>query len=226
MNTQHPDDRPDGPAVPQSGAPAFLWVLVGAMAALEAVFALAEAGVIGSSNLRWTAFSLGAFWQPLLSGTVMPIYPGQPVAMFLTYAFLHGGLMHLAFNGVILLSLGKAVAAKIGTVRTLFLLALASVAGGAGFGMLSTGTAPMVGASGAVFGLIGLWQCWDYTLRRWSGLPVRPVLGAIAGLAVANVVLFVFLSGGLAWEAHLGGWLAGWVSGHGYARLRQGTPAT
>ena len=50
MNTQHPDDRPDGPAVPQSGAPAFLWVLVGAMAALEAVFALAEAGVIGKPD--------------------------------------------------------------------------------------------------------------------------------------------------------------------------------
>lgn len=225
MSTPTPDDRPDGPLASQSGAPAFLWVLVGVMAALEAAFALADAGVIGSPNLRWTAFSLGAFWQPLLSGTVMPIYPGQPLAMFLTYAFLHGGLMHLAFNGVILLSLGKAVAAKIGAARTLFLLALAAVAGGAAFGMLSTGTAPMVGASGAVFGLIGLWQRWDYTLRRWSGSSVRPVLGAIAGLAVANVVLFVFLSGGLAWEAHLGGWIAGWVSGYGYARLRGGRPA-
>ncbi len=209
----------------QSGAPAFLWVLVGVMAALEAAFALAGAGVIGSPDLRWTAFRLGAFWQPILSGSVQPLYPGQPVVMFLTYAFLHGGLMHLAFNGVILLSLGKAVAARIGAARTLVLLALAAVAGGAAFGALSSGMAPMVGASGAVFGLIGLWQCWDYTLRRWSGLPVRPVLGAIAGLAVANVVLFVFLSGGLAWEAHLGGWVAGWVSGHGYARLRGGRPA-
>ncbi|NHQ73550.1 rhomboid family intramembrane serine protease [Roseovarius gahaiensis] len=225
MNTSQPDDRPDGPLAPQSGAPAFLWVLVGVMAALEGAFALAGAGVIGSPDMRWAAFRLGAFWQPIFSGEVPPLYPGQPVAMFLTYAFLHGGLMHLAFNGVVLLSLGKAVAARIGAARTLFLLALAAVAGGAGFGMLSSGTAPMVGASGAVFGLIGLWQCWDYTLRRWSGAPVRPVLGAIAGLAVANVVLFVFLSGGLAWEAHLGGWLAGWVSGYGYARSRRGTPA-
>ncbi len=220
MSTPHPGQRPLRPAAPQSGAPRFLWVLVGIMAGIEAVLGLSGAGYLGPPDLRWTAFRFGAFWVPILDGQVMPLYPGQGVAMFLTYAFLHGGLAHLALNGVVLLSLGKFVAERIGPARTLWLLLLAAVAGGAGFGFLSSGGAPMVGASGAVFGLIGLWQCWDYRARRRAGLPVRPVLGAIVALAVANVVLFVFLYGGLAWEAHLGGWLAGWVSGFGFARPR------
>jgi len=115
----------------------------------------------------------------------------------------------MALNGVILLALGKFVASRIGAARTLLLLFLAAVGGGLGFALLSASNAPMIGASGAVFGLIGLWQAWDYRMRRSAGLPVRPVLVAILGLAVANVVFFVMLGGGLAWEAHLGGWLVG-----------------
>ena len=220
MTTQNPGYRPSGPPASQPGAPGFLWALVGLMAMIEAILGLSGAGYLGSTDLRWTVFQYGAFWQPLLSGQFAPLYPGQTVAMFLTYAFLHGGLAHLALNGVVLLALGKFVAARIGAARTLLLLFLAAVSGGVGFGLLSTGGVPMVGASGAVFGLIGLWQCWDYRMRKRAGLTVRPVLGAIAALAVANIVLFVILSGGLAWEAHLGGWLAGWLSGFGFARLR------
>ncbi|HMB13931.1 MAG TPA: rhomboid family intramembrane serine protease, partial [Roseovarius sp.] len=85
------------------------------------------------------------------------------------------------------------------------------VGGGLAFGVLSQSTGPMIGASGAVFGLIGLWQGWDYRMRKHAGLPLRPVITGILGLAAANLVLFVILNGGLAWETHLGGWLVGWV---------------
>ncbi|MCA1776336.1 MAG: rhomboid family intramembrane serine protease [Loktanella sp.] len=64
-----------------------------------------------------------------------------------------------------------------------------------------------------MFGLVGLWQAMDYRMRRRSGLPVQPVVMAILGLAVANIAIFFLLSGGLAWEAHLGGWIAGWLAG-------------
>lgn len=200
---------------PQAGAPGFLWGLVGLMAAIEAVVGLSEAGIIGASNWRWPAFAIGAFWQPIFSGGMEPLYPGQTLLMFVTHAFLHGGFMHMALNGVILLALGKFVAGRIGAARTLLLLFLAAGGGGLAFGLLSASNAPMIGASGAVFGLIGLWQAWDYRMRRSASLPVRPVLVAILGLAVANVVFFVMLGGGLAWEAHLGGWLIGFfLAGH------------
>jgi len=71
---------------------------------------------------------------------------------------------------------------------------------------------------GAVFGLIGLWQAMDYRMRRRARLPLQRILMAILGLIVANIALFAILSGGLAWQAHLGGWIAGWLSGQSFAR--------
>ena len=200
------------------GAPGYLWALVGVLAAIEAVLAMSDAGLILPAGLRWSAFALGAFWQPLWSGQIAPIYPGQTVVMFLSYAFLHGGLAHLALNSVVLLALGKLATVRIGMTRTLAVLALSAVGGALVFGLLSTGGVPMIGASGAVFGLLGLWQAWDYRMRKRMGQPLKPVLTTILALIVANVVFFVILGGGLAWEAHLGGWLVGWIAGQSFAR--------
>ncbi len=188
------------------------------MAAIELVLSLSDAGIVGQASWRWAAIALGAFWQPLLSGDLPPVFPGQPLTMFITYAFLHGGLLHLALNGVVLLSLGKFCSLRIGAVRTLLVLALSAIGGALCFGLIGASDGPMIGASGAVFGLLGLWQSWDFALRRHAGLPVQPVLVAILGLAAANVVFFVILNGGLAWEAHLGGWLVGWFSGRTVAK--------
>ncbi|SHM69002.1 Rhomboid family protein [Roseovarius litoreus] len=213
--THQPPRRAPGMA---PGAPGYLWGLVGVMAVIEALLGLSDAGYLLPEGLRWSAFALGAFWQPLLSGQVAPIYPGQTVVMFISYAFLHGGLAHLALNSVVLLALGKLATVRIGMKRTLAVLALSAVGGALAFGLLSTGGVPMIGASGAVFGLLGLWQAWDYRMRKRMGQPLKPVLTTILALIVANVVFFVILSGGLAWEAHLGGWLVGWIAGQSFAR--------
>jgi len=211
MKLTSPSDRQPSYPAPQTGAPGFLWCLVGIMAAIELILSLSSLSIFGSQNLRWPAFVFGAFWQPVLSGAAPPVYPGQTVMMFITYAFLHGGVTHLAMNSVVLLSLGKFVSSHIGAARTLLVLFLSAVGGAACFGLLSSSVAPMIGASGAVFGLIGLWQAEDYRMRRRSKLPLQPIVMAILGLVVANVVLFIIFSGGLAWEAHLGGWIAGWL---------------
>jgi membrane associated rhomboid family serine protease len=203
---------------PPTGAPMFLWVIVGVMASIELVLSLSSSGIVGTDNLRWPAFMLGAFWQPVLSGVLQPIYPGQTVLMFITHAFLHGGFMHLAMNSVILLSLGKFISIHIGAAKTVLVLFLSAVGGAAFYGLISSSSAPMIGASGAVFGLIGLWQAMDYRMRRRSKLPVQPVVMTFLGLVVSNILIFVLLSGGLAWEAHLGGWIIGWISGQSFVR--------
>ncbi len=161
--------------VPQTGAPRFLWWLVGIMTVIELILSLSDAGVLGEQDLRRTAFYLGAFWQPILAGTVPPIYPGQSALMFISHAFLHGGFAHLAMNSVVLLSLGKFVSAEIGAFKTLLILFLSAVAGAACFGLLSSSPAPMIGASAGVFGLIGLWQAMDFRMRRRAGLPLQPI---------------------------------------------------
>ncbi len=212
MTNRLPPDNHGQSQAQGAGAPAFLLILVGVMAVIEFALNLSEAGYLGSFNWRRQAFAVGAFWQPIFAGAMTPLYPGQKLFMLVTYAFLHGGILHLAINSVILLSLGKFAASRIGAARTLLLLFLSAVGGGLAFGLLSHSSGPMIGASGAVFGLLGLWQAWDYRMRKDAGLPVRPVITGILGLAAANLVFFVILSGGLAWEAHLGGWLVGWFS--------------
>ncbi|RKT27708.1 membrane associated rhomboid family serine protease [Roseovarius halotolerans] len=218
MKFTSPRNRRFARAAPQTGAPGFLWWLVGILTVIELVLSLSDSGVFGAQSLRWPTFALGAFWQPVIAGTVPAVYPGQAAVMFISHAFLHGGLAHLALNSVVLLSLGKFVSTHVGAARTLLVLLLSAVAGAACFGLLSSSSAPMIGASGAVFGLIGLWQAMDYRMRRRARLPLQPILMAILGLIVANIALFVILSGGLAWQAHLGGWIAGWLSGQSFAR--------
>ncbi|WP_138934256.1 rhomboid family intramembrane serine protease [Roseovarius arcticus] len=218
MKFTSPRDRRSTRTMPQAGAPGFLWCLVGVMTVIELILSLSDWGVFGEQNLRWTAFSFGAFWQPVFAGTVPPIYPGQTALMFISHAFLHAGFAHLAMNSVVLLSLGKFISDQIGAARTLLILFLSAVAGAACFGLLSASPAPMIGSSGAVFGLIGLWQAMDFRMRRRAGLPLQPTLTAILGLIAANIALFVILSGGLAWQAHLGGWIVGWLSGQSFAR--------
>jgi membrane associated rhomboid family serine protease len=71
----------------------------------------------------------------------------------------------------------------------------------------------MVGASGAVFAFLGLWIVWDWRRHLAAGAPVGPVARRVVVLALLNVLLYVGLGGMLAWEAHLGGFLAGLAAG-------------
>lgn len=200
------------------GAPAFLWWIVAVIALVEFTLSAADAGVVGTPEWRWIAFTYGAFWQPLFANDVAPIFSGQIVTMFITYAFLHGSIVHLLMNSVVLLALGKAVAGRVGARKTILILFFSAIGGAAAFGIISTSSAPMIGASGAVFGLLGVWQAWDYYMRQQSNLPVTPVLSSVLALAVANVLLSFVMSGGLAWEAHLGGWLIGVGAASTFAR--------
>ncbi|MDD7969770.1 rhomboid family intramembrane serine protease [Roseinatronobacter sp. HJB301] len=161
-----------------------------------------------ASQWRMTAIAYGAFWNGLLQGWE-PLYLFQREAMFASYAFLHGGLMHLLGNMVAVLALGGIVVARIGQKGFLLLYAISAFGGAAGFALLSGSETPMVGASGAVFGLIGAWKFWEWQARQHFGSPMRPLWSSLIGLVILNIVLWVLLSGLLAWEAHLGGFLAG-----------------
>ncbi|AXI46937.1 rhomboid family intramembrane serine protease [Sulfitobacter sp. SK012] len=221
MATDKRDQFHRHPKKVEPGAPGFLWVLIGVMAVIELPLTLSDAGWIGSNSWRINVFLYGAFWQLLLDGGLAPLYASQKVLMFLTHAFLHGSIAHFVMNSVVLLALGKGVAAYLGVGKTILLLALSAITGAAAFGLLSAASGPMIGASGAVFGLLGLWQAWDFRQRRQLNQSVRPVLSGIMGLLLVNLVLFVVLSGTLAWEAHLGGWIVGWTAAWTFASQRK-----
>jgi membrane associated rhomboid family serine protease len=176
----------------------------------EIVLFGADQGWWASQSLRTTAYRLGAFWRPLLLEAT-PIYPGQPVFMFGTYAFLHGGAIHMIVNMIALASFGTAIVNRIGQKRFLVAYAVSALGGAVGFGLMSASNAPMVGASCALFGLLGVWVCWDYLDRRHFGDPLWVTLRAVVFLIVYNLVFWLILAGNLAWETHFGGFVAGWL---------------
>jgi membrane associated rhomboid family serine protease len=188
-----------------------LVVLIVLCCLVEAGLQLADHGVIGPPRLRSVAYEYGGFWPGLL-GSWLPNYPSQPYVMFLTYGFLHGGLMHLGVNMITLWSLGRGVLDRVG-VRGFALLYIAALVGGAaGFAFLTSTLAPMVGASGALFGLAGGLLAWGYIDRFTLREALWPVARAVGLLLALNAVMWWALDGQLAWETHLGGFVSGWFA--------------
>ncbi|GGC01305.1 rhomboid family intramembrane serine protease [Cellulomonas carbonis] len=137
---------------------------------------------------------------------------------FLTAAFLHstgrGLLLHIGFNMYALWIFGPGLEQMLGRWRFLALYLVAAVGGSVAFTLLATPgigtswTAGVVGASGAVFGLFGAM----FVLLRRLGRDVR---GMVALLLVNAALPFVV--GGIAWEAHLGGFVVGLGLGAAFA---------
>lgn len=206
--------------------PRGLLILVGVIAVIECVLSAADAGLLGDVSLRLQVLRFGAFWPPLLRGAE-PLFAAQPATMFVTHALLHGSFLHMAMNMTILLALGRFTADRYGDRVVLPVFLVGAVAGGAAYGLLATARVPMVGASGADFAFLGIWSVWDLRRHRDAGLATTPVWTRVAALVGLNVVMYFALGGMLAWEAHLGGFLAGLVMGwllENRARARRWPP--
>ena len=190
------------------------WVLLGLIAVccvVEGALQLGDRGFIDMVRLRSVAYEYGGFWVGLLRSWE-PNYSSQPYLMFLTYGFLHGGFLHLAVNMITLWSLGLAVLGRVGSRGFLLLYTASLMGGAAGFALLASTLAPMVGASGALFGLAGGLLAWGYLDRFTLRQALWPVVRAAGLLLILNVVMWWALDGQLAWETHLGGFITGWVA--------------
>ena len=168
--------RPAPPANALSGI--VLWGLILLPVVIETLLQAADFGLGGSPLWRGFAYQNGAFWAGLLHDW-RPNYPGQPLAMFLSYAVLHDGAGHLAGNMLTLWLLGRRLLQKIGTRNFLSLYLISAIGGGAGFGLLSQSPHPMVGASGALFGLAGAAIWLEATERHRLGITLWPRSNAV-----------------------------------------------
>lgn len=177
---------------------------------VESVLQLGDLGLFGVPRFRAFIYENFGFWAGLLENW-RPNYAFQPALMFLTYGFLHAGLLHLALNMVTLFSLGGPVLDRVGGKGFVLLYAASLLGGAAGFALLSDTVRPMVGASGALFGLAGALLAWDYVDRFTLQERLWPVARAVFLLAALNMALYFAMDRLLAWEAHLGGFAAGWV---------------
>jgi membrane associated rhomboid family serine protease len=201
----------DGPYRRFWRIPPAVLVIVFVCVAIEAVLQAADLGLIDVPRLRQTAYEFGGFWPGLLRDW-LPNFPAQPYLMFITYAFLHGGAVHLVVNMITLVSLGGAVVGRVGQKGFVLLYVASMLGGAAGFGLLADTLRPMVGASGALFGLAGGLVAWDYVDRFTVQEALWPVARAVLLLVGLNIVLWWAMDGQLAWETHLGGFVVGWVA--------------
>ena len=184
--------------------------MIAVYAAIELILFLGDLGLTGHPRFRAWVYEHGGFWPGLLDDWT-PNYPLQPAAMFLTYGFLHSGWLHFVLNMITLASVGPLVLARVGTLRFLAIYALSILGGAVGYALLSDGIRPMVGASGALFGLAGAFLAWEYIDRFSLRGKLWPVIRAVLLLIVLNVLLYYAMNRLLAWEAHLGGFVFGWV---------------
>jgi membrane associated rhomboid family serine protease len=162
---------------------------------------------------------------------------GADVWTFVTYAFIHGDIMHLGVNTVWLLPFGAAVARRFGSVRFLAFFAVTAAAGALAHLITHPGgEEPVIGASAAISGYmaaatrfafqrggpLGLIRGGDEGDYHVPAVPLRVALRdmrivvflvAWFGLNIVFGLGSIAIAGidqqAVAWQAHIGGFLAG-----------------
>ena len=203
------DTSPSPPHIPVHPV---LWVMIAVMIGFEVMFSAADAGWLPESMGRWQVYLHLAFFD--LDFEYMRA--GNPVELafiwpLLTHAFLHGGWLHLAMNGAAFLGLGHVLVQMIGIGRFLVIFVVTAVAGALTFGLIADTNGPLVGASGAIFGMLAVLTAWQERTLRLARLSRSAIWRRIGALVFLNAALAFGLGGLLAWQAHLGGWVAGWL---------------
>jgi len=145
------------------------------------------------------------FYAPLL--TVI-----EPWRM-ITAGFVHSpdSFWHILLNAYSIYIFGRVIEPMLGPIRFLVLYLVSIFGGSAMVLWLSEPVVPVVGASGAFFGLMGAYLIMLRAIGDNSGL--------LVGLIAVNLA-FGFLVPGISWQGHLGGLLAGMAVTAVYARTR------
>ena len=133
-----------------------------------------------------------------------------------TPVLLHASLMHILFNMWALWVLGPQIERGVGSLPFVALYLASAAVGGAFVFFLGEPNTVAVGASGAIFGLFGVWANW--AVRRRNTLYGRALLRQIGFLLFINAAIPLFVPS-IAWEAHLGGLIAGFVIGELWSRI-------
>ncbi len=151
----------------------------------------------GSTSPKGWVFENGVTWGPgVVDGEWWRIVTG---------AFLHGSPLHLIMNMFLLWLLARELEPVLGHLRFGLLYAVSLMGGAVGV-MLMSPMDPTLGASGAVFGLMGAMVVLQLRARQ------NPWSSGIGGLVLINLV-FTFAVPGVSVGGHVGGLLAGALAG-------------
>jgi membrane associated rhomboid family serine protease len=175
-------------------------------------------GIIAVTTLAWlvglipgvgdTVQNALLFWGPALypelTGTFEPW-------RLLTASLVHSGFWHIGLNMLALWMMGRSLEPVLGRWRFLALYLLSALGGAVAVALLSF-TTPVVGASGAIFGLFGAL----IVIGRHIGANI----GGIAIILAINLAIGFIPGFNISWQAHVGGLAVGALVGLIYARTR------
>ncbi len=197
--------------------------------------------------IRLYALDVEQDFALLLRTAFIPIrYSGQfPLDIYafttpVTYSLLHGSLAHLTINMIWLAAFGSPLANRLGAVRfVLFWVATSIAAAALHYLLHMSDQSPLVGASGAISGMMGAAARFGFRLDRSSGRaafggPVLPVSAVLRSRGVVTFLIVWFVvnlvtgivgvgadaDSSIAWEAHIGGFLVGFFGIERFDRRR------
>jgi membrane associated rhomboid family serine protease len=180
-------------------------VLIGINVAVY-IAELAQGG--GVNGVHSSIYVHGVLWAPFVAD--------GDYWRLITAAFLHYGPFHLLLNMLALYWFGSALEQRIGSGKFLLLYVVSGLAGSAG-ALIAAPTTPTVGASGAIFGILGaglvLEQQRDYVFG-----------GSALGVIILNLV-FTFSIPNISIGGHIGGLVGGAAATLGLSRFGRGHAA-
>ncbi len=231
--TQSPPELPDTPREPILTLPAALTVYVGLLAVVHLRVLLPP------ELENWTVDVFGFIpkrYDSTLLDITFPGGAGAKVWTFVTYSLLHANLSHIGFNVLWLLPFGSALARRFGAVRFFVFMAVTAAAGALAHLLTHEhAIAPMIGASASVSGTMAAAIRFAFVqgsflsfsrgdadaaakvpaLSLSSALRNGRVLGFLAVWFGVNIVFGIGSiaigadGASVAWQAHIGGFLAG-----------------
>ena len=152
--------------------------------------------IMGSSNV--TYLILGANYTPLVKN-------GE-IFRLITYAFLHGSIIHLVVNMYSLFIVGRQIENNFGKVRLLIIYFISALSGGLLSALFSDGIS--IGASGAIFGLLGALLYFGLHFRLYL---TDALISKIIPIIILNL-LIGFTVTGIDNACHIGGLIGGFLA--------------
>ncbi|MCC7253900.1 rhomboid family intramembrane serine protease [Hyphomicrobium sp.] len=197
----------------------FQWVTILLIAANVIVYFFEAARLDEVAIAGFALIPSELFDTSLLPIPVESVGPAVPERLtLLTYMFFHGDILHLAGNMLFLWVFGDNVEDAMGHFKFLFFYLACGVFGGLMHAWIDpSSNVPLIGASGAVAGVIAAYLVLHPRVRVWvlalKAIPLRISAAFALGLWILIQVVMVFLPqmGPVAWWAHIGGLIAGAV---------------
>ncbi len=204
----------------------FQFVTIGIILANIIIYIVFQSGLVYPvQEAVWASFALvpvelvpeGLFGKAS-TGETFDHIPIPEKWTLVTYMFLHGSILHLGGNMLFLWVFGDNIEDAMGHFKFFIFYILCGIAGGYLHTVMSPGSgAPLIGASGAIAGIIAAYlvlhpkvQVWVLVLGRIP-LPVNAAIAILAWLAFQIFNIAFMAPDNTAWWAHIGGFIAGLV---------------